>query len=335
MKQKKSSYVSLLWLVPTVSVVIALALISLRGTISLLYPAAAAIGLTVCVIYFLKQWPRAAQKETEFTALSTKHLRYVMPDQATASLILNKILFDFDEDGFFISKADLPGSSNPIYHLRKNESLITLWCSPQELVFECSALDAASVKTAFYEALAEIEEIKKYMPLLDAEKAAAKNAVEDTSKYVRLSFFLKPTAVEVNLKGKNKSEIMEELVDVLIRSGRLNPSKREQALKDLWERENTMSTGLQDGVALPHAKTGAVNYMISAVGVKKASVDFNSIDGKPSNIFVMTLSSKAHHEPYLQFIAEINRVLVDPENRTKVLACSTSKDLYKLLTSAF
>ncbi|MBP5786749.1 MAG: PTS sugar transporter subunit IIA, partial [Kiritimatiellae bacterium] len=99
------------------------------------------------------------------------------------------------------------------------------------------------------------------------------------------------------------------------------------------ERERRMSTGMQNGIAIPHGKTDAVDCLIAAMGVKREGVDFGALDGEPSTIFVMTVSPDSRTGPHIQFLAEISRPLNDPAVREKILAATTPDEILRLVLS--
>ena len=109
------------------------------------------------------------------------------------------------------------------------------------------------------------------------------------------------------MKGDSKQEIIENLLDILVNTGKVK--NRAPALEALLEREAKMSTGIQQGVAIPHGKTDAVDGLLACVGIKKDGVDFEALDEIPSKIFIMTLSPLTRTGPHVQFLAEISRVL--------------------------
>ncbi len=140
---------------------------------------------------------------------------------------------------------------------------------------------------------------------------------------------LSEETIRVGLRGQTKQEIMEELLDILVAAGHVND--RRAALKALLEREAKMPTGLQNGLALPHAKTSAVNSLFAALATKPEGVDFGSLDGLPTTIFVMTLSPLNRAGPHVQFLAEIGRILGDEEVRKKVLAAKTPAEICRAM----
>ena len=147
---------------------------------------------------------------------------------------------------------------------------------------------------------------------------------------MNLKKVLSPDTVWVDLKSDSKNGIIEEMVDRLFAAGKIND--RDAVLSAVLEREAKMSTGMQNGVAIPHGKTDAVKTLIAAVGINRAGVNFDSMDGSPCMIFIMTLSPIKRTGPHIQFLAEISRLISQPAERDKLLAAKTHNDIYEILT---
>lgn len=142
----------------------------------------------------------------------------------------------------------------------------------------------------------------------------------------------KPLTVEtisLDLKGTTKEAILAEMVDLLVASGHIRD--RDAVLKAIADREKRMSTGMQNGIAIPHGKTDSVDCLVAALGIKRGGVDFEALDGQPSNIFVMTVSPDSRTGPHIQFLAEISRPLNDAAVRAKLLAATSREEVLKLL----
>ncbi len=136
--------------------------------------------------------------------------------------------------------------------------------------------------------------------------------------------------VTLRLKGSDKDAILEELIDLLVSAGRIKD--RKSALKAVLEREKKMSTGLQNGIAIPHGKTDTVECLVAALGIRKEGVDFNSLDGQPAQIFLMTLSPASRTGPHIQFLADISRTLHDASVRQQVLDATSEEQLLEILS---
>jgi len=136
-------------------------------------------------------------------------------------------------------------------------------------------------------------------------------------------------SITPELKGATKDAVIEELVDLLVAAGRIKD--RLAALRAVLERERKMSTGMQNGIAIPHGKTETTDCLVTALGIKRAGVDFDSLDGQPARIFVMTLSPENRTGPHIQFLAEISRQLNDPTIRDRLLQATTADEILKIL----
>jgi len=147
---------------------------------------------------------------------------------------------------------------------------------------------------------------------------------------MKLKKTLSLDTVWTDLKADTKQGIIEEMIDRLVAVGKIKD--RDAALQAVLEREEKMSTGMQNGVAIPHGKTDSVKSLVSAVGLNKAGVDFDSMDGEPSTIFIMTISPLKRTGPHIQFLAEVSRLLSQSVEREKLLACQTHHEMHELLT---
>jgi PTS system nitrogen regulatory IIA component len=136
----------------------------------------------------------------------------------------------------------------------------------------------------------------------------------------------------LNLTSTTKEDVIDELLDVLEATGRI--PNRKAAQKAILEREKKMSTGMQHGIAIPHGKTKTVEALVTAIGLKKEGLEFDSLDGEASTIFIMTLTPAKRSGPHIQFLAEISQLLDDEEFRQKLLASETREQVMDLILSA-
>ncbi len=150
---------------------------------------------------------------------------------------------------------------------------------------------------------------------------------------MKLYEFLPVEHIESDLKGQTKFQIIEELLDLLDKNGRL--VDREVALQDVLAREGYLSTGLENGLAIPHAKTDGVNGLEIAFGVKKSGVDFESLDGKPAYLIFLVLSPRDTAGPHIQTLAVISRNLKKKEIRDMLLAAKTREEIFDIIKNRF
>jgi len=128
---------------------------------------------------------------------------------------------------------------------------------------------------------------------------------------------LSPATIQPALGAATKMEALRELVAIAGRTGAF--SDADAVLEALRHREERMSTGMEAGVALPHAKTDAVAGLVAAFGVSQRGIDFEAMDGRPSHIFLLTLSPLSKSGPHLQLMGEMARILRSPRIRRDLL----------------
>lgn len=142
---------------------------------------------------------------------------------------------------------------------------------------------------------------------------------------------LSRSVISCDLPGRSKDEVLHALMDILMTTGKVRD--REAAMKSILDREQKMSTGIQNGVAIPHGKTDVVDDLVACFGIKREGIDFDALDGEKSRIFIMTLSPVNRSGPHVQFLAEISQLLTDAEKRDKLLHASTTDEVLDILTA--
>ena len=148
---------------------------------------------------------------------------------------------------------------------------------------------------------------------------------------MNLKKILSTDCILPDLKADSKNGVIEEMITGLSAAGKI--SAHDAVLNAVLAREAKMSTGMQNGIAIPHAKTDDVSQLVAAIGIHRAGVDFQSMDKKPAHIFIMTLSPETRTGPHIQFLAEISKLLCKPDLREKLLQAQTADEILNLLTA--
>lgn len=136
--------------------------------------------------------------------------------------------------------------------------------------------------------------------------------------------------IVMRLKSDAKDGVIEELIDVLVTAGKVKD--RKAALKAVVEREKKMSTGLQNGIAIPHGKTDTIDSLVASIGISPDGIPFESLDGQPARIILLTVSPASRTGPHIQFLADISRVLHSEQTRQRVLEAKTEDEVLDLLS---
>ena len=139
--------------------------------------------------------------------------------------------------------------------------------------------------------------------------------------------FLSQTFFVPALAATDKQGVLAELADVVVARGIVPATDRDAVLAALVEREEKMSTGMQYGIAIPHAKTELVDRLVTMIAVSKAGVPFESLDGEPASIFIATLSPPEDANSHIRFLAVVTRQLANRRVREKVLEAATKEEL--------
>ena len=135
--------------------------------------------------------------------------------------------------------------------------------------------------------------------------------------------------IQPDLKGQNKYEVIEELLDLLVSNG--NIKERKTALQDLLEREQYLSTGLESGLAVPHAKSAAAHELMVSFGISHSGLDFDSLDGKPANFIFLVISPRDTSGPHIKILAQITRNFREGEVNRKFLEAKTQEEIMEII----
>jgi fructose-specific phosphotransferase system IIA component len=130
------------------------------------------------------------------------------------------------------------------------------------------------------------------------------------------SIILKP-------KSKNRWELIEEMVDLAIRNNDVAREDRDSIVKALVEREKSMSTGIGNGVAIPHCTTPRVKDVVIIMTISRDGIEFDSIDNQPVRIVILLLVPKNKLTQHIKTLANIAKMMSDDELREQILSLKT------------
>ena len=149
---------------------------------------------------------------------------------------------------------------------------------------------------------------------------------------MRLTDYITPDHIKIGLEGRNKDEVIEELVELC--SEVCDVSDPDAVLQAVLSRERDGSTGLEKGVAIPHAKSDAVGALSIVVGISKEGIDFESQDGKPSHLFFLLVAPTSESGPHVQAIAKIVKMIKIDNFREQMINAETQEDVVKIMGNA-
>ncbi len=140
-----------------------------------------------------------------------------------------------------------------------------------------------------------------------------------------ISSCLSESAVSLHINGSDKPEILQNLVDVFVKSTALDIGAG--VLKLLVEREKLKTTGIGSGVAIPHCKTAAVDRAHIVVGLSRTGIDFQSLDDLPTHLFFLVVAPQQAGATHLKICARIARLVKDTKFREELLAFQTADEV--------
>lgn len=148
---------------------------------------------------------------------------------------------------------------------------------------------------------------------------------------MKISEYLEAKFICLELQAATKEEAIKELADLIKDCPEINDF--DQFLKDVFEREGMMSTGIGNNVAVPHARTDAVNKLVIVMGRSHAGIDFEAVDKLPVNlIFLMGTPTKDMGD-YLKTLAYLTRVLMKDDFRKQLLDAKSSDEIIEIFAN--
>ncbi len=146
---------------------------------------------------------------------------------------------------------------------------------------------------------------------------------------MKLTSILTPDCVRAPMKATSKIEAITELVDLLADAGRVGD--RDRVLKAVLDRERTASTGIGQGLAVPHGKCSGCSGLVMAIGKPAEPLEFDSKDGRPVEIVVLLASPPDKTGPHIQALARISRLMLMESFRGEVARARNSEELWEII----
>lgn len=146
---------------------------------------------------------------------------------------------------------------------------------------------------------------------------------------MRLRDLLEESVVKVGLESLDKEECFEEMVDLLVRAGRI--TDREAALAAVAQREADGTTGIGRGVAIPHGKHAAIQALTAALGTSRDGIEFDALDGQPVHLVLLLLARIDQPGPHIAALAEIGRLVRLPGLYEKLMGAGTAREVLDII----
>jgi mannitol/fructose-specific phosphotransferase system IIA component (Ntr-type) len=149
---------------------------------------------------------------------------------------------------------------------------------------------------------------------------------------VTLTELLTPDRIRIPLAARTKDDLLRELVDAV--ASQESDSEREEMLRAVREREAVLSTGIGQGVAIPHGKSSVIGDLRMAAGRAEEPVDFDALDGQPVSLFFLLVGPEAAAGAHIKALSRISRLIRESAVREKLIAARSAEEFLTALREA-
>ncbi|HPD14818.1 MAG TPA: PTS sugar transporter subunit IIA [Planctomycetota bacterium] len=146
---------------------------------------------------------------------------------------------------------------------------------------------------------------------------------------MKLSDLLNESVVKVGLESEDKEELFAEMIELLVRAGRLED--RDRALQAILAREEMATTGIGSGVAVPHGKEPSIKSLLVALGISKKGIEYDATDGEPVYLVFLVLAEANNPGPHVQCLGEIARLLQVPGLNERLRAAKNAREVLDII----
>ena len=141
---------------------------------------------------------------------------------------------------------------------------------------------------------------------------------------------LHPSAIVADLRAIGKNDVLAELTDAMMKAA--DGLDRDEVIRVLQERERLGSTGIGEGVAIPHGKLKDIDNLLISFGRSKKGIDFDSMDGKPAHLFFLLIAPEESVGVHLKTLARISKLLKNPSVRRRLLEAPDAEEVFKIIS---
>lgn len=246
---------------------------------------------------------------------------------ALTSFLLADLVVTMRGEGFFVNGSE---GEHKVYHMRKDSVFIAMMATETSLHFTSRREDVTLVNNIVYESILSLQQQVSHIKLVSKPQELRRTLVEKTNRaVVDWEKYLPVECIHLKMHADDKQTAIRELVESLGHAGKLEDETI--VLEAILEREQTMSTGMQHGVAIPHGRSTGVKELAVAVGIVPDGIDFQSLDDKPTKIIFLVASPRDNPGPHLQILAGIAGIVNSEEARDEMLTISSRKKLLEYM----
>ncbi len=271
----------------------------------------------------------------------SREIVFDLPNQKIAEIMQNKLVDEFRHEGFFTIQLAYDNNMS-IWEISMDKIELSLHWENKEIRIECTPSEEAVVHQAWMEVVSQINELTRTLAKIQKRNKVVQNMIsqtEDTDKISASALaarYVQGFVMLPSFKAYSKREAIEKMIDEVAVAYPKNIVDKEKIKDADFTREESMSTGLDCGIAVPHGRTDGVNHILGVVALVDNSEnengiipDYETIDHSKIQIIVLTLVPESAHAPYLQLMAFISHVLRNEDDRNSLLSCKSPEEMRK------
>ncbi len=137
--------------------------------------------------------------------------------------------------------------------------------------------------------------------------------------------------IKTDLEALDKYEAIEELVDLLVQAKDLPMSLRNHVIEVVEERERSLSTGMEHGVALPHGSSDRIDDFLAAIGISRRGIPFETLDGQPARLIILLVLPRRNFQGHVRTLAGVAHLLNNNAFREELITARTADDVLSLI----
>ena len=149
---------------------------------------------------------------------------------------------------------------------------------------------------------------------------------------MKICQYLRPELINSDLKAQNKEEVLTELADQI--AGHFPGMKTGDVLQVLLDRERLGSTGIGNGIGIPHGKLKGLETLLLGFGISRKGVDFESMDNRPTCLFFLLITPENSTGPHLKLLARISKILKSDVFKEQLMNASDRDEIYNIIKEA-
>ena len=266
----------------------------------------------------------------------SRAVSFELPSAEVAEVMLSQLVDEFRSEGFFTS---LLSQEDGIWEVTMDEMEIAISREGARIIISCTPAEEAIAMTAWMEVTSKMNDLARQISKPLRREEVNRILTQTTSTRLGKSGvgrYLQGFVMLPKFRAGSKKEAFEKMIAAIVEAAPHHVKNAETALAAVLKREDSMPTGLDHGIAVPHGRSPDVTGIAGAVAIvdnegtaNGCIPDYETIDNSPISIIVLTLANSEKQTPYLQLMSFISKALRANGGYERLLQCTTPDEMRK------